>query len=433
MMSTIDMAHMQLYIRLLVPCLVPMTYLLLSISVFHCSIQSRSKCLRAFLLPFFLCFAILSFNKSDSFLIILPSLSYLWAQSITLYIAHVTSLLFLEEGPDSQPIGFTSRASLRTTFRLWADPRLISLKQPANNKTTKSDGRQSAEPATEQETLSTFLFLRLAKLALYYLLHARILPALFSQTIGHLRAEDVSPARTPLLSRLGSVGAREALVRSHAAVAWIWESFILLDAANAAISVTAVLAGVDRPGDWPTLFGSPLAACGLRSFWSRFWHRLARRPHGNLGRAVARRALRPLLPARLLRGIGRPAVIESAAAACVVFFLSGVSHAAVSWRFGQLGWRFADVRWFMLNFLGCSLEKVVVSAGRRLAARAGWERELTAVEGSWLGWLVGYAWTFGFFFWSVPMLSFPRLYAQFVEEERLMRLLSEMRTVPGSV
>lgn len=74
---------------------------------------------------------------------------------------------------------------------------------------------------------------------------------------------------------------------------------------------------------------------------------------------VARRILRPLLP----RGLGRPGV-EDAAAVCAVFFLSGVSYAAVSWRFWQPYWRLVDVRWFTLDSLGCSLETVVVLAGR---------------------------------------------------------------------
>lgn len=94
---------------------------------------------------------------------------------------------------------------------LWADPRQV------NNSMRKNGACQKAKAETEEETLSTFFVLRLTKFALYYHLDTKLLCALFPQTIGQRHAEDVSTARTPLLLRLDSVDALEALVRSHAA------------------------------------------------------------------------------------------------------------------------------------------------------------------------------------------------------------------------
>jgi hypothetical protein len=109
---SIDASHTQLHaMRLLEPWLAPVAYLLLSISIFHCSLNSPSTILRASLLPFFLCFAILSLAKSSHFSIIHHSLSSLWAHLTTLHVAYVTSLLFLDESPSSQPMRFTSRES----------------------------------------------------------------------------------------------------------------------------------------------------------------------------------------------------------------------------------------------------------------------------------------------------------------------------------
>lgn len=406
----------------LASCLSPVAYLLLSIFIFHCSINNESKTLRAFLLPFFLGFAILSFTTASHFFIISTSLASLWAHSITLYIAHIISLLFLEKVGESHPVLLTSRASLSTTLSLWGNPQLISIETPENGPAGKNGKHQRAK-FKAQQLLSTFVLLRLTKITLYYYFHTKIIPSLFDQTIGQLGTEDVSPAMTPFLSSPGCVDARAALVCSHAALNWIWESLAFIDGTNAILATLSVVTGLSMPRDWPPLFGNPLAACGLRSFWSRFWHHLARRPHGNFGRFVAHR-LCLLLPA----GVGQG--IEGAVVAFVVFFLSGVSHAAVSWRLGHPDWLWVDTQWFMLNFLGCSLEKFVTSAVRRLAARAGWERELAALERSWLGWLVGYTWTFAFFFWSVPMFSFPRVYAQLVEEQRWMTLLKSARIVP---
>lgn len=423
-MLSVSTSNLHFHVHLLVSCLSPIVYLLLSVFIFHCSINNESKTLRASLLPFFLGFAMLSFTTSSHFFVISTSLASLWAHSITLYIAHIISLLFLEKLTESQSISITSRASLGTTLSLWNNPRLVSINMPENGSINKNAKLDRVKP-NAREPLATFLLLRLAKITLYYYFHTHLLPSFFAQTIGQLSTEDVSPAMTPHLSSPGYVDARAALVRSHAAVIWIWESLVFIDGTNAILETVSVVTGLSRPCDWPPLFGNPLAACGLRAFWSRFWHHLARRPHGNFGRLVAHR-LRPLLPA----GVGQG--MEGAILAFVVFFLSGVSHAAVSWRLGYPDWLWVDTQWFMLNFLGCSLETFVTFAVRRLAVRAGWERELAALEGSWLGWLVGYTWTFAFFFWSVPMFSFPRVYAQLVETQRWMTLLTNARIVPAS-
>lgn len=424
-MFSVSTSNLHIHVGPLVSCLSPVVYLLLSIFIFHCSINNEPKTLRAFLLPFFLGFAILSFTTANHFFIIFTSLASLWAHSITLYIAHIISLLFLERVEKLQPVSLTSRASLDTTLSLWGNPRLISVKKPENGPMGKN-GKHERAKVKAQELLSGFVLLRLAKITLYYCFHTRLFPALFAQIIGQIGIEDVLPAMTPGLLTPSYINARAALVRSHAALIWIWESLVFIDGTNSILAILSVVTGLSRPHDWPHLFGNPLTACGLRAFWSRFWHHLARRPHGNLGRFVAHR-LRLLLPA----GVGQG--MEGAVVAFVVFFLSGVSHAAVSWRLGHPDWLWVDTQWFILNFLGCSLETLVTSAVRRLAVRAGWERELAALEGSWLGWLVGYTWAFAFFFWSVPMISFPRAYAQLVEEQRWMTLLRNVRIVPPSV
>lgn len=424
MVLSVSTSNLHFHVGPMVSCLSPVVYLLLSIFIFHCSINNGSKTLRAFLLPFFLGFAILSFITASHFFIISTILASLWVHSITLYIAHIISLLFLEKVGEPQPVSLTSRASLATTISLWGNPRLISVKKTDNGSMDKN-GKHERAKLEDQELLSTFVLLRLAKSTLYYYFHIQLFPSLFTQIIGQLGTEDVSPAMTPGLSSPGYVDARAALVRSYAALVWIWESLVFIDGTNAILTTVSVVTGLSRPRDWPPLFGNPLAACGLRAFWSHFWHHLARRPHGNFGRFVAQR-LYLLLPA----GVGQG--MEGAVVAFVVFFLSGVSHAAVSWRLGHPDWLWVDAQWFMLNFLGCSFETFVVSVVRRLAVRSGWERELAALEGSWLGWLVGYTWTFAFFFWSVPMFSFPREYARLVEEQRWMALLTNARIVPPS-
>ncbi|KKY39625.1 hypothetical protein UCDDA912_g00329 [Diaporthe ampelina] len=200
----------------------------------------------------------------------------------------------------------------RTTWRIWSNPQMLP--DTSITETTNKKDDTNTRTKMEQEPVPVFLLLRLLKLPLYYYLFTSILPSIFSEAIFRLEASDV--AETALFTRLSDVTAREMVVRSYTAVVWIWESLVLLDGANAILAIIAVLSGLDRPGDWPPLFGNPCAACGLRNFWSRFWHRLAVRSYANIGRLVAKH-----IPVGGKR-------TQKTVVAFVIFLLSGLSHSA---------------------------------------------------------------------------------------------------------
>lgn len=404
---------MQLYFRLLTSCSIPIFHLLLCILVFHFIIHTSNHKRRLLLLSFFLLFAVLSFTTCNRLSVVSPYLSSLWAQSVALNIVHIVSLVCIEKCAALQANSLATWTSLRETWRLWSNPQLLPA--TAVTKTNNKKDDTNTETAAEQESVPVFLVLRLLKLPLYYYLYTSILPSIFAETIFRLDTPDV--AETALFTRLGDITTREAVVRSYTAVVWIWESLVLLDGTNAILAIIAVLSGMDRPGDWPSLFGNPCSACGLRNFWSRFWHRLAVRSHGQFGRLVAR-----YVPVRNKRA-------QKSVVASVVFLLSGLSHSAVSWRLGHVDWHI-DLQWFMFNFAACSVELVVVSTARDVARRLGLAKELEMLERSWLGYLIGYFWVFGFFFWTVPMWRFPRLHRQLDATDRLMRLFSKMTLIP---
>ncbi|RYP74560.1 hypothetical protein DL769_003987 [Monosporascus sp. CRB-8-3] len=396
------------YTQLLGPCSLPVSYLVMSFLAFHFALHASNQRLRLSLLPFFLIFAVFSFTESKHFFGIAPSITSLWAQSVALNIVHITSLLFIEKwpAPVREPNNLSWSAAVRTTYQLWGNPQLLP------------EAKQSTIGRSDQ-SLAVFLVLRLSKLPIYYYLHWHVMPRFFAETVVELVSEDV--AQTALLTRLSEVTAREAVVRSYMAVSWIWESLVYLDGANAALAVFSVLIGLDKPGDWPPLFGGPGCAYGLRSFWSRFWHRLAVRPYTNYGRVVAR-AIGLLRP-------GSSSAVSGVVIAFVAFLLSGFSHAAVSWRLGMHDW--LDVQWFLLNFAACLAERVVLATVQHLAKRAGRTDDLAAIEKSWLGRLIGFAWVFAFFFWSVPLWKFPRIHKVLLRTERWQSILSKMTIVPA--
>lgn len=360
----------------------PIVQLILGILSFHIALHTPSQQSRLFLFFPFLFFTMLSFFSSAG--IPFEAVSVLWTKALALNVVHVFSVLFVEKIPVPPSADENSPHSLKSvcaTYRIWSNPRLL----PKAPKGTKSKRHSSAR--------SRFLLHRVAKLALYYFIHTQLVPSLLSATLTELAPSDF--VHTALFSRLGDVTARELAVRSWMAVHWIVQSLAFIDGANAALALFCVGAGLDEPGDWPALFGGAGEVRGLRSFWSRFWHSLPRRPYTSCARAVVG-----------MLGIERR-FASGVAVAFLVFLISGLSHAAVSWRWGMRDWN--DTQWFLLNFAGCFVETVLACSLRALAMRFGLQRALRKMEAGWLGRVLGCGWVFLFFFWSVPLWKYSRL------------------------
>ena len=349
----------------------------------------------------------------------------LWDQSVTLYILHAISVLYIEQWPapklphvksTSVSTRFQERWTwkLSTTYRLWGNPQLLRVRYPVN------DDQPQGETERDAQQLSTFVFLRAIKLPIYYYAHFHLVPMLLGETIGELMPGDVGASQQKVLRRLTDFTSREAVVRSHTAVFWIWESLVYLDGANAVLAIFFVLSGIDQPADWPPLFGSLTEATSLRKFWSHFWHKLAIRPYKNYGRVVAGHLFQ--LESR--------SVPFNAVVAFVIFGLSGFTHAVVAWHGGYQDW-YLEIWWFLLNFFACSVETLFLSSIRTLAKQMGWSNELHEIEQSWFGYFVGYTWVFAFFFWSVPKWKYPRLELQAIALERFKAFIARLE-VAGS-
>lgn len=371
-------------------------------------------------MPLYLYFEILSFTTAHNFSALHPSLVGLWAQCLALNLVHVTSLLFIEKvpAPSRQGGGSISSwcASLRTSYHFWSNPRLLPRAEAQED---SKSGRQST---------SVFIFLRLTKLFLYYCLNTKVIPLLSKQLLGTFYLSDFTPRKYSLLrlAHPSRVSTRELILRGYMAVSWAWESVIILDGANAALGLVAVITGFDSPGDWPPLFGGfAHISGGMRSFWGRFWHHLAVRPYRNYGRLVADAVVSVLFGrGARVRGHGLAAALHGIIIAFVVFLLSGLSHTAASWKLGMYDW--FDVCWFLLNFAACAAEIAVLTVVRRMARRTGLGHQLKEIESSWLGSLIGLVWVGMFFFWSVPLWRYQHMYnsIQAAEEMVLQSLLA---------
>jgi hypothetical protein len=381
--SSFYFAEMFLKPIMILHLLTPIIYLALSILTFHFALHSPSQTTRYFFLPPFLLFAILSLTSSKTWLWI-PGLTSLWTQAMVLNIPHIISVLYIRKWPAPPGLG-GFRNKFKSTWRLWGNPQLIGLNRAADPKISQS--------------LPIFLTLRFAKLPIYYFLNTTLLPALVTHIFGSLNPEDFAPPSQILFRRIHSVSTRELLIRTYVSIYWIWQSIVYLDGSNAILSVFFVGTGIDRSCDWPPLFGNPRSITSLRTFWSRFWHRIAVGPYTCIGRAVAKGF-----------GLRYKSVESNVLIAFIVFGLSGVSHGVVSWRIGRDGWR--DVWWFMLNFVACAGETAILKSTSH-------SKEVQWVRKSLVGKMVGRVWIFVFFFWSVPKWQYPAMYRDAVQARQL--------------
>ena len=396
----------------------PLLYWCLSASTFGLALHLPTQSQRYCYLPIFLTFAILSI-KSSRYLSFFPPLISLWNQGMTLCIAHILSVLYIEQVPAPDPPAAQQKSEssklstkdtwawrVRTTYRLWGNPQLLRVE------------RDQLQSEGSSQHLSAFMFLRVIKLPIYYMLHVHILPMIFDETIVDILSSDVGPTQQKFIGRATEITAREATVRGYVAVFWIWESVVFLDGANSILALICVGFGFDQPEDWPTLFGCPSKATSLKRFWNSFWHSVAARPYQNYGRVVA----------GCLLGLDPMTVISKTVVALVVFGLSGITHAVVIWQAGLEDWHL-ELQWFLLNFLACFTETFFLAALRATAKKLGWSRFLDEIQQSWLGYLFGYTWVFGFFFWSVPKWRYPRLEQQAIALEKYWAFIARFETM----
>lgn len=387
-------------------CAVPPIFLLLSATLFGIILHSDNSVKRRYLSLPFLATSWLSIASHKQFWFSSVLLS-LWNLSVLLYVLHSISLLYIEKAKVSKPPPALSayrycRHEISSTYRLWGNPRLLS----------------KATETRNSSSLIHFIIHRALKLTFYYYAHTALLPHLHSLLIGPLSPSDVNRHQSSLLVlSSGALTLRSLVIRAHTSIYWIWESLVFLDGANALLSLlSVVILRIDNPEDWPPLFGSPWNATSLSNFWSKFWHRLPARPYKNIGRVIAVDilGLRPRsMPCNLL-------------IAAIVFALSGAIHSFITWQSGYRDW-WREVAWYMLNFLGCTLERLVKYVVRRVAKRTGWLRQLQRIEDGRVGSLVGYLWVLVFFMWSVPFWKYPRMLRQTQVEILTKRMASRQR------
>lgn len=204
-----------------------------------------------------------------------------------------------------------------------------------------------------------------------------------------IKGSDFHPWKQAYFRRFTKVTVRETLIRVNFVFEMVWKNWIVWTINHEAVSIVFVGGGVDQPEEWPPVFGSLSEAYTLKRFWGKFWHRLTQRTLLGLAKSITTHALRL-----------SPGFLHRVVSGFLVFVLSGLCHAAVTYSVGfRCGWGL-DVAWFMLNFVAIATEQVFLYLVTPLVRRI--------PQLSKFGWIMGYMWVFLFFFWGLPKLDYPK-------------------------
>jgi hypothetical protein len=208
----------------------------------------------------------------------------------------------------------------------------------------------------------------------------------------HLDMVDFLPSRQSYFRRLPSVTLRETVIRIWITIYWVLYCMGLYTSLHDALAFFFVGIGLDKPEEWPPLFGDLREATSVSNFWSKTWHKLIYRSYTSYGKLISRKILR--LPRNSMAG----RVFIS----LFVFTLSGCAHALTAWQLGLVCGYFEEIGFYCFNFLAIIIEMLVIAAFNKLTN--GYKLNKTVSSG------LGYVWVFTVFFTILPKNQFPKIW-----------------------
>ncbi|KAH7322535.1 membrane bound O-acyl transferase family-domain-containing protein [Stachybotrys elegans] len=302
-----------------------------------------------------------------------------FASLIVLYLPYTTKLLALEEHAVNPELS-SHDWSFVDYYRTWNNPRGLPLRLSVLDRTK----------APSMRTRLGFSLRQAIKAAILVGFDTLVFQKILLWASGGVMLHDFSPEMEWQVLHWSR---HQLRLRAMVSIQWIWSAYYFLDFSNCVLAIVAVTAGLDRPDEWPPLFGSLLDVTSVRSFWARFWHRLAIPTYssyalllsrGWLGQKPGSRAEKTLVP-------------------LFIFICSGLSHALVGWALGDAALS-RDILFFLLNYLAIMVE-VVLSKAEIARSR---KRGTKASDTLWN--IAGFAWVCVFFFCVSPLWLYPKIY-----------------------
>ncbi|KAK0474139.1 membrane bound O-acyl transferase family-domain-containing protein [Armillaria luteobubalina] len=193
-----------------------------------------------------------------------------------------------------------------------------------------------------------------------------------------------------------SMADRPWLLRYVDLLAWVWTSQAQMRILHGIVSVTSVLSGMSKPGDWVDPFGSLLDAYTLRRLWGQTWHQFVNRFASSHGRYLARKVFS--FPSGTLAS----SIVQLYTSFAMSIFLHMVADFTMFKRWNVGGSFF----FFAIQPFAIMFETAVIVLARKLGC--------SDEPGIWTH-LVGYIWVWTWFVLTFPGWFDPMSRVRFME------------------
>jgi len=348
-----------------------------------------------------------SFN-SINYLAFVPGLSYQFGMFIIITFLWTPLLFRARKNPITVEIKHNRIVNwnLKIAYETYNNPRML-----AKGPTPKVAGRA---PLTKRELVS-FALHRLFRPATIFAFKTCLTLAV-APFLAKSSLQSFAPSREHIVRRLidGTVSTNDLFLRMYLSTIWIVESVSQLEISHALAAVLFVsILEVDRPEEWPPLFGNPLDAYTLGRFWSKFWHQLFSPIALVWGHFLADVSF----PCRT------PLWVKKMFPPFFVFTVSGLAHAAIGWKMKEAALE-RDVYFFWANFLAVAFEVALSRIWQRVV-QPYLQRHLgikLTNTGLWVQ-IGGYLWVALFFFWVTPRLIYPKIFREMIAKMPLLAWL----------
>jgi len=249
------------------------------------------------------------------------------------------------------------------------------------------------------------VLIRVGYLTLNYIVMSLFFEYRVSATVGGFVPADLSPEKEGMLRRLfqqlssegpvaSPVTGRELQIRLLLVANKFVPDVLSLSVFHDFLAIIFIATGIDQSWEWPPLFGPVTEAYTMRRFWATFWHRLVYKPF-NFHASTFTKAL------RIPQGTSFSRILNN----CLVFVLSAVMHATVTWLYGgNCAWGRGTFTFWCIQPLSFVLEGVVQYNWKQYR-----KSSLSFVNSTVVAAferVAGYGWVLAWLMWCVPKSSF---------------------------
>lgn len=389
--------------------LVPIVATLTTIALGTCAINARQPNRPRFFAALMLT-ASVAFHTSANLPVKIQLVDVFLIASV-FYITHLVNVLFIKkfrvESPFNPGETIWTFYRLRKAYYIGANVRWLNTSlevrgiagRPLNQNLLKK-WEDTKEPEHKPFITSSrihFILRKIMDLVLYHYLEI-----LLNETFHpKFYARDFAYSKTHFLSRLFfqpnnlhpyKPNSREVMVRGYYTVSFFLGDYLMLHKVHSLFALVFVGSGIDKPEDWPKLFGSFMGMTkGVRGMWGSYWHKLHTRSYCEISLALLSNI-----------GITRDHTYFRLLSNLLVFCITGVVHVLVSRRLGYTCGGWVEIFWWFGNWSALVSEALVARWYKNFWRRMEWKRNERFEMA------VGALWALAWIFWSVPKVVFKK-------------------------